>query len=370
MAKRKSKKRKKVAAPVIKKYPIDPDNLEIYEPTADEFAILEPGSGGKPQAWKAPSQFDYDQLRKKLIACGCDENTLVNYTITDAVRVLKNELMKLVEHDHVGGAKLRVIWRERYWSVVNEPERLRYWQQKEKDILNRMVTVNNEQLAKNNNPSIEEARRWLSEIWPFGEHCERLYKLPNDLNAIYLAVGLQLDRLFRAINLVTEQMVQVIIGEWQLTVQRIISDHDVFLQFGPCFNGEFMAYATLEIFWGYIEADLENKGLFSESTKPAAGSGDISNTHSEDFRSVTWDDRTYTFNKNQAIAVKLLWNAMERDEGGIHQNTIAASLETVSKTYHLLDTFRQHKKKHPAWSGMIHHLGNGVYILKKPKKPR
>lgn len=119
-------------------------------------------------------------------------------------------------------------------------------------------------------------------------------------------------------------------------------------------------------FMNYIEAELKSKGLLKRSVMPAENNSDIiSNTHSENFRSVTWYGRTYTFNEKQAIAIKLLWEAMERGEGGIHQNTIAESLGTYSKKFRLLDTFRQHGKKHPAWNEMIYCLGHGIYTLRK-----
>lgn len=117
-------------------------------------------------------------------------------------------------------------------------------------------------------------------------------------------------------------------------------------------------------FWNMLKLTKVDAEIKKQKTK-AAGNDGTSNTYSKNFRSVTWYGRTYTFNKNQAIAVKLLWNAMERDESGIHQNTIAESLDTVSKKFRLLEIFRQHGKTHPAWSEMIYHSGNGVYILKK-----
>ncbi len=166
------------------------------------------------------------------------------------------------------GAELRNnVWKERYLSIVTNQERLHYWQQREKDLLNRLVVTNSEQLAKNDNPSVKEAQSWLKEIWPFGEHCERIYKLPADLDAIYLAVGLRLDMLYRVRVFVTEEMVKVIVGEWQFAVkpQIAINELNVFLSFGPCFEGDYMGYGDpMETFWGYIEADLKSKGLFDE----------------------------------------------------------------------------------------------------------
>lgn len=264
----KTHKIKRAKALVVKKYPFDPNNEETYQLTKNEIAIIEPGSGGKPKNWKAPSQFEYDQLRKRLVACGCDESTLANYTISDVVKALWNSLEKWVKDGHVVGAELRMIWKERYLLIVNTPKRLQYWQQKEKDLLNRLVVVNNKRLAKNDNPSAKEAQGWLKEIWPFGEHCGRIYKLPSDLDAIYLAVGLRLDTLYRARNLVTEEMVEVIVGEWQFAVKLKISELNIFLRFGPCFEGDYMAYDDpLETFWGYIEADLRKNGLL-KTVKP------------------------------------------------------------------------------------------------------
>jgi len=193
-----------------------------------------------------------------------------------------------LEDIRIAGAKLRNnVWKERYLSIVNTPKRLQYWQQKEKNFLNRLVVVNNEQLAKIDNPSVKKARSWLKEIWPFGEHCERIYKLPADLDAIYLAVGLRLDILYRARVFVTEEMVKIIVGEWQFAVKSKISELNVFLCFGPCFEGDYMADDDpLETFWGYIEADLKAKGFLKtvvptkkHKTKAKRKSSQYKNAH-------------------------------------------------------------------------------------------
>jgi len=106
----------------------------------------------------------------------------------------------------------------------------------------------------------------------------------------------------------------------------------------------------------------------AEAKKPKeASGGETANTHSDDFRSVTWYGKPYTFNYRQSIAIKLLWNSWEAKETGVHQRTIGQAIDTSSNSYRLIDTFRQHRKYHQAWGTMIHHLGHGVYALKKPE---
>jgi len=283
-AKRKSETTKSI---IVKKYPFDPDNDEKHELTPDEISRLEPGSGGKAEAWTNPSQYDYDKLRERLLACGIKTDSLKSYSITDAVRALREGYPKSIKQVYeIEHAEASDKWEDRYASVVTASNRLRHWHEREKNILNRLVKTNNEHLAKNKNPSVEDARVWLSEIWPFGEHCERLYKVPDDLDAVYLAVGLRLDTLFRARNLVTDEMVKVIIGEWQLTIkQQGISEYEVFCCSFPYFNGINIAYDDpLELFWGYIEADLQAHGFDPKHT----GNND------------KWPDKDYT-------AAKYLW---------------------------------------------------------------
>ncbi|MCK4518165.1 hypothetical protein KAT92_05275, partial [Candidatus Babeliales bacterium] len=164
----------------------------------------------------------------------------------------------------VVAASVRESWRKRYLQITTDSKLLEYWREREKNILNRFVKSNNEHLEENKNPSVKDARAWLSEIWPFGKDCERLYKLPDDLDAIYLAIGLRLDTLFRTRNPVTEEMIEAIVGEWQFADELRLGKESVLFCFGPWFNGEIMAYDDpLELFWGYIEADLQAHGFDS-----------------------------------------------------------------------------------------------------------
>jgi len=88
--------------------------------------------------------------------------------------------------------------------------------------------------------------------------------------------------------------------------------------------------------------------------------------HSDDFKWVLWYGQEFTFNSTQAVIISLFWKGWKEGQNSIHQNTIAAGISTSSRSYHLVDSFRQHKRYHPAWRRMIHHLGKGIYILRQP----
>lgn len=71
------------------------------------------------------------------------------------------------------------------------------------------------------------------------------------------------------------------------------------------------------------------------------------NSHSPDFRSVTWDGVKYTFTPNQAAVVKQLWMAWTSGNLEIGDDHL---METASiEARRLIDTFRDH----PAWGRMI-----------------
>lgn len=89
--------------------------------------------------------------------------------------------------------------------------------------------------------------------------------------------------------------------------------------------------------------------------------------HFDNYTFVTWFDKSYTFNKTQAKAIKLLWQAWKDKAVGVHENDIAKVVDTSSDQYRLIHTFRQHGKYHSAWRTMIHSLGNHMYCLKEPK---
>jgi hypothetical protein len=88
---------------------------------------------------------------------------------------------------------------------------------------------------------------------------------------------------------------------------------------------------------------------------------------------VCWYGETYKFNKNQAAAIQLIWQADEDPKKvGAHESDIGKVVDTFSSKYRLRDTFRQRRKGkkrgfHPAWNNLIEHMGNGVYRLKAPE---
>jgi len=247
----------------VRKYPFDPDNNETYELSPDEIVWLERGSYGKAKAWKNPSQFVIDQLQEQLIAYGCREDTLKRYTIPDIVEAIRQGFKRTLKNEFtVVWAEVCEKWEGRYLEIATDPKQLEHWHKREKNIINRLIQANDENLKQGQKPLAEDVRIWLSEIWPFGEHCKRLYTLPADLDAIYLAVGLRLDTLFKAENLVTEGMLIAIVHEWRYADKLEQSRGSVLFCFGPWFNGEIITYDNpLELFWGYIEADLRAHGF-------------------------------------------------------------------------------------------------------------
>lgn len=104
------------------------------------------------------------------------------------------------------------------------------------------------------------------------------------------------------------------------------------------------------------------KNLLEEAKsemKPDAGYD-----HSHDYRAVVWNGQPFSFNPTQAKIIKHLWES----ETPIHQNSIAAVINSTSEQYRPIYSFRAHGKTHPAYSAMIKNAGNGLYTLKnKPQ---
>jgi len=70
--------------------------------------------------------------------------------------------------------------------------------------------------------------------------------------------------------------------------------------------------------------------------------------HSLDFRSARWFGVNHTFTANQAVCVKLLWEAWERGTPDVGDASLLEAAE-VSESQRLRDVF----KGHPAWGAMI-----------------
>lgn len=87
--------------------------------------------------------------------------------------------------------------------------------------------------------------------------------------------------------------------------------------------------------------------------------------HSSDFRTVIWDNTTYTFTNTQAGCVQVLWEAWESGVSEISQVHILS--QAGSKSERLIDIFRTKGKKHPAWGVMIiQGQKKGLYRLSEP----
>jgi hypothetical protein len=76
--------------------------------------------------------------------------------------------------------------------------------------------------------------------------------------------------------------------------------------------------------------------------------------HNDDYTSARWNDEVFYFNKAQAQAVEMLWEAWEKGGLSVSQKKIGAKLRTNDANYRLIFTFRQRDgTMHPAWEVMI-----------------
>jgi hypothetical protein len=93
--------------------------------------------------------------------------------------------------------------------------------------------------------------------------------------------------------------------------------------------------------------------------------------HSPDFRSVHWYGTAYSFTKQQAACVKILWEAWENHTPDVGQDTILEEIDGAGNR--LADLFRERDagssqlRSHPAWGPMICPGGTkGTYRLCHP----
>src|SRR5262249_34563809 len=84
----------------------------------------------------------------------------------------------------------------------------------------------------------------------------------------------------------------------------------------------------------------------SPSSQTITGLG---GTHSVDFRSVTWNECSYSFTATQAACVKVLWVNFQKKTPDVHAATILEEAESSSTR--LRDVFK--RGTHPAWKKMI-----------------
>jgi hypothetical protein len=93
------------------------------------------------------------------------------------------------------------------------------------------------------------------------------------------------------------------------------------------------------------------KRVAAGAPKDQGDSGDPNVRHSDDFRSVVWSGTPYTFTRNQAACVKVLWEAWKAGTPELDGLTVVTQAD-VSQT-RLIDVFRSKGKAHVAWGTMI-----------------
>jgi hypothetical protein len=94
--------------------------------------------------------------------------------------------------------------------------------------------------------------------------------------------------------------------------------------------------------------------------------------HSDDFTSVVWFGKHYTFTKGQqAHSIELMWGEWELGLASLSQEKIAESIG-AGDSFSLRKVFRSRTmdgqyKPHPAWRTMIRSVTKGTYGLYPPK---
>lgn len=92
--------------------------------------------------------------------------------------------------------------------------------------------------------------------------------------------------------------------------------------------------------------------------------------NSDDFTSVVWYGKEYTFNKTQALCVKYLWEQWENGTPSLSEKTIGDKIGSASENYRIISTFRINGKTHPAWGVMIRTDGKGTFKLAEPHQEK
>lgn len=103
------------------------------------------------------------------------------------------------------------------------------------------------------------------------------------------------------------------------------------------------------------------------ANSPPAGdtveTGDDPARHSDDFRSVHWYGKDYTFTRTQAACVGVLWRAWKAGTPELGQQTILEHPTVEAESDRLIDVFKQC----PAWGKMIQKgTTSGAYRLVEP----
>jgi len=96
-------------------------------------------------------------------------------------------------------------------------------------------------------------------------------------------------------------------------------------------------------------------------------------SHSDDFSTVLWDGRAFTFETTQQrIIVEALWKEWEEGRGGLHRDHLAELCDSEAKKFRLDQVFRvkggRVKERHPAWLTMIQRVGRSMFALCPPRR--
>jgi hypothetical protein len=106
-------------------------------------------------------------------------------------------------------------------------------------------------------------------------------------------------------------------------------------------------------------ADVTEEWLGGRRENPETES-DVS--HADDFRSIVWFGKPYTFTRKQAGCVACLWEAWERRRPGVSKEVLIRACQSDGND--VKDIF----KGSPAWRKIIVSPQQGLYCLKPPAK--
>jgi hypothetical protein len=106
-------------------------------------------------------------------------------------------------------------------------------------------------------------------------------------------------------------------------------------------------------------ADLAAGGTGAGSGEDQSGSG---NEHSEDFRTILWFGKQYSFTPKQAACMRSLWRAWEKGWKGVSQQDLLSACQSDGSE------LRGIFKNSPAWKTIIVSVQKGVYALQPPRQ--
>jgi len=112
-------------------------------------------------------------------------------------------------------------------------------------------------------------------------------------------------------------------------------------------SGDWTGADILNFIQGYL-IDLRNKRCNADRPSVAP---EEPYKHSDDFRSIKWNQNAFTFTRNQARCVKLLWQAWKNDTPEIDGLTVVTQADVSQNR--LVDVFKGKDGMHPAWNTLI-----------------